>query len=1294
MPVRFPTPAPNSVPADPIPNLVRESVHGDTLNNVLPSPAVPSYASNLNSASAAALDGRAVTAARWNSHFLIPSQSTATTADSTPDSAVKFTAPDWVLVTRNGPAVLDNSAVSGTGALSDATPTNGNFVIGRYAYAVYDEGGLLDMNVAGHPTPAATAAQSGFTPTQLSRKGSLALADLTQLPVVKTPNPASSGDYLAQSVVDSLVGWRNYASAGLSGAPYPNFTFSSTQAANWFTNFASKNVKGFLTVFDSGPSYTGPTDQAFLSRQQLLKLRASIGFSPNALQYMGTFSRGLEQPSYRPAHLRYPADAPSVNAVASTQPPGASSVSTYAGNNDAAGTLPDGTAGQDVINPSLLTVRVRNTFTRYDPPRTPAVIGEPLVKKKFPLSRLAEITYNAMDATPSVVDPAASHNHIKEWFGLSRTSASAAWTYDHGGTDANGRAAIMTLDKVAQANREPDFAELLKAAINAGSLAKGGPNLHNEEGNYQYTVDVSLDYQVLQIMANLIDQSDTDSYPTVVQIAAGSVMRTFRGTEDLPYFYRYHPFSVVTELPDPLLSKSTSVSFNTPGGPRVLQSCEPLPATGLNKAGKVVALYVPEVWNPHDAGTRIAASANRPARFRLSVITDDPALPTPQTTAWEAGIKSQMSADWYDDVPPKASIPQATTALIDPVVGATAPGATATASTALTFGDDGGKLFREPTLLWHADAPANINLAAEVGSLAGPYTDINSGGVYFGVWIGQNPVSYTGTVDHVTYPASPQADDDKYLFQATSIPPVYKQPIGSYKNYTFRLQYQDPNNSANWITYDEKYPDIHGLYPSQMVLNKADYPRSQWADPLPNRTNQLSDSATGYDPRTARFGVGTSSEFNDGVMVLDHTAAANYNADNDAGNLSMTSSKFTVLVTQRPYADIGSKVKYSNPGMSSDENGGKNLRERWFSGRGWNATANAPGAGGWPLEYDGVLFGQNNPAIKMPQRDPPGTYNGSNYYEDADGVARRAMGAYAYLASSGILPTVGTTANLEGLPHATANAYPNDSGVGTPTAQSLSRPLMLNRPFRSVGEMSSAFRGTPWKQLDFFTPESGDAALLDVFCVNETPADAVVAGKVNLNTHQGPVLQAIVAGTARDELANVSAPPSYALTQSLTNDEAGKVAAKLVGITTDTTHAWRGPLINVADLVGRFVNTTPGTNTGETDFYTFNETVTGKNYTYAGLSAALDASVYTTASNQTARIQRMRESAIRALADSGQTRVWNLLIDVVAQSGRYAPNASQLAQFSVDGETRFWVHVAIDRATGEVIDRQIEVVSE
>jgi len=38
--------------------------------------------------------------------------------------------------------------------------------------------------------------------------------------------------------------------------------------------------------------------------------------------------------------------------------------------------------------------------------------------------------------------------------------------------------------------------------------------------------------------------------------------------------------------------------------------------------------------------------------------------------------------------------------------------------------------------------------------------------------------------------------------------------------------------------------------------------------------------------------------------------------------------------------------------------------------------------------------------------------------------------------------------------------------------------------------------------------------------------------------------------------------------------------------------------------------------------------------------------------------------------------------------------ARSLDQFLVTGERRYWLHIAIDRYTGQVVDKQIEIVQE
>jgi hypothetical protein len=75
-------------------------------------------------------------------------------------------------------------------------------------------------------------------------------------------------------------------------------------------------------------------------------------------------------------------------------------------------------------------------------------------------------------------------------------------------------------------------------------------------------------------------------------------------------------------------------------------------------------------------------------------------------------------------------------------------------------------------------------------------------------------------------------------------------------------------------------------------------------------------------------------------------------------------------------------------------------------------------------------------------------------------------------------------------------------------------------------------------------------------------------------------------------------------------------------------------------------------------------------------------------------VQRFRESAIRDLADGGQAGAWNLLVDLIVQIGRYPKDAAGISDFLVEGERHYWVHIALDRTTGEVIDKNIEVVNE
>lgn len=198
------------------------------------------------------------------------------------------------------------------------------------------------------------------------------------------------------------------------------------------------------------------------------------------------------------------------------------------------------------------------------------------------------------------------------------------------------------------------------------------------------------------------------------------------------------------------------------------------------------------------------------------------------------------------------------------------------------------------------------------------------------------------------------------------------------------------------------------------------------------------------------------------------------------------------------------------------------------------------------------------------------------------------------------------------------------------------RSVILNRPFRNVGELSYAFRGQPWKTLDFLNEESADFALLDYFSVEEDPTPT---GRVDLNTPHEDILAALLTGILQQERGDQATLPQ---------ETARAVAEALVAESTDHPFlnlAEAAPMLSDPDLVGSPHKTE-------------------------------------------------REAAIRALSETTQTRVWNVLIDLVAQSGRYPRGSTDFDDFVVEGETRLWLHVAIDRYSGRIVDTLLEVVKE
>jgi hypothetical protein len=472
LPIRYPGPTPGTTPA--IPNLIRRSVRADAI----PCPARASRASAVNSYSDVSANGRSITLARWNSHYFIPKAipgDDGTEPITTGFNLPNYWAPDWVYVNNNGVTIITQPD---------------NSIIGRYAYMIYDEGGLVDLNAAGYPSPT--------TILQYGRKGSLAFADLTGL-----------GSYgLSTTAIDNIVGWRNYASSQASGN-FSNLTL--TPNASTYYNFilsdpnyirlTSYSPIFFLTSALRAPQNNNQTDQAFITRQALLKSRAAIkavnstAFNSNALQYLGTLSREAlaSVPQWSP-------------------------------------TAPDS------VNTNFQTLLVTGPFTRND--GTTAYVGDYLVNKRFLLQRLNWLTYKGPSATRNIPTSAPALGsadydmwlltrsngitfgltrnfllegtdvNILKYFGLAWDTTNERWNYvGHGGSttpiDSVGELGGLT-DR-----REPDFFELLRAGIIRSSLGDSFssdpalPSVHQQ----------SRMLHLLTIGANVLAQSRADSYP-------------------------------------------------------------------------------------------------------------------------------------------------------------------------------------------------------------------------------------------------------------------------------------------------------------------------------------------------------------------------------------------------------------------------------------------------------------------------------------------------------------------------------------------------------------------------------------------------------------------------------------------------------------------------------------------------------------------------------------------------------------------------------------------------------------
>ncbi len=1129
------------------------------------------------SSTAPSLNGRSVTLNRWNQAYM----------GVFPNNAA---APNWLLITRGGPTNAVGVAPSYFGAtgntLNNPTYANPNYVVGRIAYAVYDEGSLLDITVAGYPSSLANF------PSELAQtKGTLAGLSL--------PNALG----ISSSQSDTLINWRNAASAA-GGNP---------------TNFASyAQTNGFQTVY--------PGDTTFLSRQDLIqaaKKTSTTGIGTAMLTNLATFTREVNAPSWGP--------------------------STPTGSTVNYATIAN-TAGSPNRFLPLVRSSATGTITDFldDGSTTtyPINQGDPIIQRRFSLARLKWLGPNG----PQNGGTAAN---ILACFGLAwqpsadtdlatENSGTAPHVWAYVGSTATGSplpeaATIETLDQVAKEGRQPNFFELLQAGILSGSL---GVNMTGSAAfpSFHQSGAPGVTLQILRIGADIINQygsytnvsgGNSMFYPVVIEFqrSASSNWRAC-GVENLP-----NVSSMATVMGD-------------------YGSEPPVPITlATMPTSSIAAVYLMfGLWNPNQLSADSPNAGNIPPPVRLHVKGS-------YAVASFWGTTTQL---------PVASVPGTSTAagpsagyeLTSPQIDVSIP---LLATAAVQGSKNGAYGFANSSVLTTADVTAPLRSTAPP-SISNP----NPAGVFAQTL----PMGMEGRGDLVglrlpDFPFSVGANSAAYPtappnYYTTGVSICYGLVTG--QPFNAFMEFQDP--SGAWIPYQffTGMNDI-GTWITNLIAsagsNLTSTPFQNAGSPAPpalvapqstrflNYVAPLFTGAAHYI--NGRYGLGVGPSIMDavpGTGNVDFWGTWDYPylyLSNDPRSMRFNAWMFD--------ASGHSTSGYYNPPADSVQYAGEHS-DLWVPNISATATAPYPGAVVWPspsvltegfggvsgyINYQPALFGSSY----FPTQFARNNSNNSGAYLAGNNTASSSTWS-SYLDGDKIL-RIGDSGYFTDTSAATGNPFYQNPASGGRIAD---QPIILRRPFNSVAEMGYAFRDDPWRSLDFFSGKSADAALLDLFSLYATP-QGVVHGRVDLNTRNPLLIQSVLSGTVDDVMK----------TNIISATAATSVAAAYTANVATT------PFVNKADLTTKFIGTSSFSGT-------------------AGFSP------------DEQMVKPQREATARALADIGETRTWNLMIDLVAQVGKYPATATGLDQFVVEGERHYWLHIAIDRFTGKVVDQQLEVVTQ
>jgi len=1067
--------------------------------------------------STASRNGRRLTTSTWLAPRLIPTNSAAAIA------AFSNNLPRWTYVTRTGGRTLTDANAS---SASQSGLANTNYVTGRYAYAIYDTGGLLDANLAGADTNVLAA-------SWVASKANQAFADLTQVG-------------LSQANIAALVQWRN-AVSGVSSNSYSSYLRFSGP------------TNGF-TVGALG-------DRQFFSRRDFLRYADANGWPPDAIAAFTTFQRDPAAPGFFPTY-----DAVTYRA---------NSLSAFPATNSYRMAATDASAGN--ANPAFLGVTDAS--------------GNPAAKARFNLDRLLWLTregpiaslstsnpiytaaFSALGGGPKAADFLAQGTsaNIQKYFGLVWDGSPASWTggpptpttgelgqqwvyCSPTGSLAARPSGIKTLAQSATENREPDLFELVRASILRGSLgfATGDPNVSSvdnpnaafgewerrfcflngigmSEGKTCNTRELRLDkdnklfhaepkYQVARIVGNIVDQADPDSYPTSIRLNEEVIW----GMEDLP-----------------LINGVGIFAARPPTGNVVTPNAN---SEYIHKWANIA------LWNPHSPSPAGAG----PDTIRIVCRSGLYSFRMYSQGYYQSGTSGSYEFNWLpNEFGRNFSL----------------------APASIEFPISAYAGFREPSVITPNAATTSNDIKSEI-----KIGSVDLIGLHLGFMRRPENPRYApqfAGVPLLISGATPRTAENIVPLNVLDFDTRGLMPENG-TSMNLELQYRD--SGGRWRTYDV----IYGFVPYWSQFGWVNYIVPGDANYATSMSNVIADSGASTEGASVSRAIQASGQnpfFDPAYIRIDpRTTRLNmgrvYSAQNKAGRIDQTLAP----------TDAGNRSVY-NDQTGFGENSASSLAGTFFF---TPSAASKPGASMYANNYS-----------EFP--DPAN-------YSDPDLVQRWGDGGLR------------------------ADNHPGSPG------NFAARPVILNRPFRNVGELGVVFRDMPWRTVDLLSVKSADSGLLEIFCVGEL-SDQAVAGRINVNSAPPAVMRAMLSGA--DRMLNGTS------TNLIPASSATNVVNTLVA-----NRAASGPMESLSQISQWFAQT----NAVSSDY-------------------------------PAPKVQR--EAAMRALAGVGTTRPWNVLVDVVAQSGRLASGAANLSSdFIVEGQKRFWFQVSIDRLTGEVIASKVEPVED